>query len=242
VLESKSAPSRKNVPATSSQNNTLEKLPILKIAADDWTYVAEKNGWIKEVFEDNGIKVELVQGTLGNEAQLMDRGDLHFANWMLYPYLLYRSQGANLSGVEVSVHPDPDIASVIVPADSPVKTFDDLKGKKIASWRVGCPYMVLYEIAENKGWKEGTDWKYVNIPSSENKTVLLSKEVDAISAHLLGDVAALIQSGAAREVANPAKDSVYVQGGGVTVTFTSAPFAANYPNITKKYLEVKLKT
>ena len=54
--------------------------------------------------------------------------------------------------------------------------------------------MVLYELAEDKGWKEGTDWTYVNIPSSESKTALISKQVDAISAHPLTDIAAMLQN------------------------------------------------
>lgn len=220
----------------------LEALPTLKIAASDWAYVADKKGWFKEAFEDKGIKVELVQGTLGNEAQLIARGDLHFANRMLYPYLLYRSQGADLTAVQVSNHPEPKIASIIVPKDSPIKTFDDLKGKKIASWRAGCPYMVLYELAEDKGWKEGTDWTYVNIPSSESKTALISKQVDAISAHPLTDIAAMLLDGSGREIANPAEDSVYINGGGVTVTFTSSEFAEKYPNISKTYLALQDKT
>ena len=220
----------------------LEKLPTLKNPASDWAYVADKKGFFKETFENNGVKVEIVQGTLGNEAQLIARGDLHFANRMLYPYLLYRSQGADLTTVQVSKHPDPKIASIIVPKDSPIKTFDDLKGKKIASWRAGCPYMVLYELAENRGWKEGKDWTYVNIPSSESKTALLSKQVDAISAHPLSDIAAMLIDGSAREIANPSQQSVYINGGGVTVTFTSSEFAEKYPNITKAYIALQDKT
>lgn len=227
---------------SSGETGTLEKLPTLKVAASDWAYVADKKGWFKDTFESQGVKVEIVQGTLGNEAQLISRNDLHFANRMLYPYLLYRSQGADLTAVQVSNHPEPKIASIIVPKDSPIKTFDDLKGKKIASWRAGCPYMVLYELAENKGWKEGKDWTYVNIPSSESKTALLSKQVDAISAHPLSDIAAMLIDGSAREIANPAKDSIYINGGGVTVTFTSREFAQKYPNITKAYLALQDKT
>lgn len=219
-----------------------EKLPVLKIAASDWAYVAEAKGWFKEAFDSQGTKVELVQGTLGNEAQLIARNDLHFANRMLYPLLQYKSQGADLKVVQVSDHPKPDIASILVLADSPVKTFADLKGKKIASWRAGCPYMVLYEKAEKAGWKVGADWTYVNVPSGENKTALLSKQVDAVSTHLLGDVAALLVNGTAREVANPDEDSVYVNGGGVTVTFTSSAFAKDYPETTRNYLAVKAKS
>lgn len=52
---------------------------------------------------------------------------------------------------QVSSHPKPKIASIIVPRDSPIKALDDLKGKEITSWRAGYPYMVLYELVEDKG-------------------------------------------------------------------------------------------
>lgn len=240
AVSNTSAASPESAPQASAVSE--KKLPVLKIAASDWAYVADKKGWLKETFAAEGTEVELVQGTLGNEAQLIARKDLHFANRMLYPLLQYKSQGADLTAVQVSVHPQPKIASIIVLADSPIKTFEDLKGKKIASWKAGCPYMVLYEKAETQGWVQGKDWTYVNVPSSENKTALLSKEVDAISAHLLGDVAALVLDGSAREVANPDQESTYIQGGGVTVTFTSTQFAKEYPTITKKYIELQDKT
>jgi len=235
----------KNKPsATSSLPSPYgdENLKEIKIAAGDWVHVAGPKGWFTETFEQYGIKVTLVEGTLGNEAQLMARKDLHFANRMIYPYLLYRSQGANLMTVLVSKHPTPEIASVWVLKDSPVQTFDDLKGKKIASWRAGCPYMVLFELAEQRNWVQGKDWTYINIPSGEQKNALLSREVDAVSSHLQGDVPPMLINNLAREVAYPSEDSVYINGGGVYVVFTSAEFARNYPKITKAYIDLYNKT
>ena len=220
-----------------------EVLKELKISAnDDWVWVAREKGWFNEAFEQYGIKVTLIQGTIGNEAQLMARNDLHFAYRMIYPYLLYRTQGADLMAVHVSGNPKPNIASVMVLKDSPIQTFDDLKGKKIASWRAGCPYMVLYELAEQRGWVQGKDWTYINIPSGEQKNALLSREVDAVSGHLLGDVGQLMVGDLAREVAYPAEDSVYIKGGGVMVIFTTTKFAAAYPNITRACTDLQIKT
>lgn len=225
--------------ATASVKDTL---PVLKVPAGDWVYIANQKGWLQEAFKEFGFEIEIVEGALGNEVQLFERGDLHFAGRMIYPVLLYKSQGAAVSVVEVSQHPAPDIVSILVAKDSPIQTFDDLKGKKIASWRAGCPYMVLYELAENRGWVQGTDWEYINIPSSENKTALLSGEVDAISCHQIGDVAALLTEGLAREVANTTEDSVYVQGGGVTVTFAPTEFANQYPEVVKAYVDLQHET
>jgi ABC-type nitrate/sulfonate/bicarbonate transport system substrate-binding protein len=52
----------------------------------------------------------------------------------------------------------------------------------------------------------------------------------------------MLGNGTARSVANPAEDSPYIQGGGVTVIFTSAEFAKTYPNVTRKYIEIQENT
>jgi ABC-type nitrate/sulfonate/bicarbonate transport system substrate-binding protein len=232
--------------ASAAESNPFEgeNLKELKVAAEagDWTYYAQSKNLFEETFGRYGIKVTIIQGTIGQESQLMARGDLHFAVRMLYPYLLYRSQGAKMTAVQASKHPKPEIASVIVPKDSPAKTFADLKGKKIASWRAGCPYMVLFERTEDAGWKIDQDWEYVNIPPNNQNNALLSGEIDALSAHPLSELAPLLISGNAREVAYALEDGVYVNGGGITVTFAPSDFPEKYPKITKAYIALQEAT
>jgi ABC-type nitrate/sulfonate/bicarbonate transport system substrate-binding protein len=230
--------------ASASGSNPFEGegLKELKIAAEDWAYYAESQNLFEEAFGRYGIKVTIIQGTIGQESQLMARGDLHFAVRMLYPYLLYRSHGADMIAVQASTHPEPEIASVIVLKDSPVKTFVDLKGKKIASWRAGCPYMVLFERTEDEGWKIDQDWEYINIPPNNQNNALLSGEIDALSAHPLSELAPLLISGNAREVAYALEDGVYVNGGGITVTFSPSDFPKKYPKITKAYIALQEAT
>jgi ABC-type nitrate/sulfonate/bicarbonate transport system substrate-binding protein len=216
-----------------------ENLGEFKIAASDWAYVAQKRGLLDETFGKRGIKVSIVEGVIGQEAQLMARGDLHIAGRMLYPYLLYRSQGADMIAVQNSIHPNPKITAIIVPKDSPVQKFADLKGKKISSWRAGCPYMVLFELAERENWKQGEDWQYINIPYTEHKDGLLSGEIDAISSHLLTDIIPMVTSGVFREVAYTVADGVYVNGGGSTVQFVPTEFAKKYPKIIRAFLDLQ---
>jgi ABC-type nitrate/sulfonate/bicarbonate transport system substrate-binding protein len=225
-----------------SAGEALEDLKILKVPSAEWTYIADKKGWFKEVFGASGIKVEIVEGTLGNEVQLLARGDVNFSGRMLYPYLLYKSQGADLTCVQVSSHPSVDVASIVVLNESPYKSFDDLKGQKIGTWRAGCPFMVLVTLTDERGWSEGKDWFHVNIRDAEYKNALLAKEVAAISCHPGNDLSVMIENGSARQIAFPGEDSPYIQGGGVTVIFTSTEFAKKYPNITRKYIELQQST
>jgi ABC-type nitrate/sulfonate/bicarbonate transport system substrate-binding protein len=222
--------------------NDLEDLAVLKVPAGAWAYVAREKGWFKETFEDKGIKVELVEGVLGNEAQLMARDDVHFAGRMIYPFLLYRASGADLTTIQVSGHPSPDVASIVVLEDSPYKTFADLKGQTIGTWRAGCPFMVLVQMTDDEGWAEGLDWFHANIRDGDYKTALLTGAVAAISCHPGNDIQVMIANGTARQIAYPREDSPYVQGGGVTVVFTPTQFANNYPKIVQKYLDLQQST
>jgi sulfonate transport system substrate-binding protein len=231
---------KKEVAVKSADPNALEPLKTLKINATTWSYIADDKGWFKEVFGPNGTSIELIQGVSGNEVQLFARGEVNFTTRMLYPYMLFITQGAPLVAVQTSTHPVVGVTSIMVKADSPYKTLDDLRGKRIASWRASCPYMVLFELTERNGWKEGADWHYIN--TREYREALIAGEAEAISWHPSDNVAALLTTGTAREVAYPAEDSVYVNGGGATVHFTTRDFAKNNPNITKKYIELVDRT
>jgi ABC-type nitrate/sulfonate/bicarbonate transport system substrate-binding protein len=222
-----------------ARTGDLEDLAVLKVPAGAWAYVAQEKGWFKETFEDKGIKVELVEGVLGNEAQLMARDDVHFAGRMIYPFLLYRASGADLTTIQVSGHPSPDVASIVVLEDSPYKIFADLRGQKIGTWRAGCPFMVLVQMTDDEGWVEGVDWFHANIRDGDYKTALLTGAVAAISCHPGNDIQVMIANGTARQIAYPREDSPYVQGGGVTVVFTPTQFAQKYPKIVQKYLDLQ---
>ncbi len=217
----------------------FEKLDELKIQSTDWVYVAQKEGWFDELFGDNHTKVTAVEGSIGNEAQLMARDELHLANRMLYPYLLFKTQGADLTALAISADPDEDIVTILVQADSPYQTFDDLKGKTIGSWNAGCQYVALVELTEDRGWKMGTDWTYSNISNDSLKAALQAGEIDAISVHPLTNFNGSIIDGSFREIANAKEDGTYVNCGGASVTFTSSSFADEHENILKAVLKLR---
>ncbi len=227
--------------AASGLSYGQEKLAVFKAGAQDWQYVAREKGWLDGPFAKLGTKFEITEYGVGNEGILFERGDLHIAQRMLYPTILAKSAGFDIVVVEASKHPDPKIASIVVPTDSPIKTFVDLKGKKVAAWRLGCPYMVLFELIEQQNW-DLSDIKFINIPATEYKTVLLSKEVDAIAVHPHIEAAPLILQGLAREIAYPTKNSNYVNGGGITVAFTPRSVADKYPELLKLYIKIQKQT
>ncbi|MCR4618899.1 MAG: ABC transporter substrate-binding protein [Lachnospiraceae bacterium] len=217
----------------------FEKLDTLKLGSGGWVYISDKNGWFDKLLGDNNTSVAIVEGTVGNEVQLMERDELHLTNRMLYPYLLYKAQGGDVTAVELSEDPSPGIVTILVRKDSDYQKLEDLKGKTIASWKAGCQYVALIEQTIDLGWVEGTDWTYANVSNSDIKTALDAGEVDAISVHPFANINNEIISGNFREIANAKENGVYTNYGGASVTFSSTEFANSHVNILKAVLKLR---
>ena len=218
---------------------TFEQLEDLKIGSGDWVYISDNKGWFKQLFGDNGTTVSVVEGTVGNEVQLMERDELHLTNRMLYPYLLYKAQGGDITGLALSADPDASIVSILVNSNSDIQSFEDLKGKNIGSWKAGCQYVALLENALDLGWTEGVDYTYSNISNNDLKTALQAGEIDAISTHPFTNVNSEIINGNFREIATAKPDGVYTNYGGATVTFAPTGFANEHVNILKAALKLR---
>jgi ABC-type nitrate/sulfonate/bicarbonate transport system substrate-binding protein len=217
----------------------FEALDELKIQSANWVYVAQGEGWFEDLLGENNTKVASIEGSIGNETQLMARDELHLANRMLYPYLLFKTQGADLTALTISADPDEDIVAILVNADSEYQTFDDLKGGTIGSWNAGCQYVALVELTEDRGWEFGKDWTYSNISNDSLKAALQAGEIDAISVHPLTNFNGSIIDGSFREIENAKEDGTYVNYGGASVSFTSTSFADSHENILKAVLKLR---
>lgn len=212
-------------------------LTEIKVAVEDNSLIAQGKGWFEDLFGSEGIKVTIVEGAENYEEELMARGDLNFANRMLYPFLLNREKGADLVAVWATGRPSPEIVDVIVRSDSEFQTFQDLKGKTIATSASSCPYVVTEELILREGWEVGKDVNVIN--TQEYVNALLAGEVDAIIYHPTTAVNPILISGECRVLEVAPEDGVYVGGGGMRVIFTTRDFADSYPNITRAYLKLE---
>ena len=212
-------------------------LTEIKVAVEDNSLIAQGKGWFEDLYGSDGIKVTIVEGAENYEEELMARGDLNFANRMLYPFLLNREKGADLVAVWATGRPSPEIVDVIVRSDSEFQTFQDLKGKTIATSASSCPYVVTEELILREGWEVGKDVNVIN--TQEYVNALLAGEVDAIIYHPTTPVNPILISGECRVLEVAPEDGVYVGGGGMRVIFTTRDFADSYPNITRAYLKLE---
>jgi sulfonate transport system substrate-binding protein len=70
--------------------------------------------------------------------------------------------------------------AILVPATSPIKSFDDLKGKKIATGRGSIGHQLILAALEAKGWTAG-DVQIVFLAPSDAKVAYSQGSVDAWS-------------------------------------------------------------
>lgn len=216
----------------------FEKYDKILVSGDYDTYTALGKGWYDALFADSGIKVEIQQSVDDNEPSLMERGELTFANRMLYPYLLDKKNDPDnkLIAVWNSDNPPKEIIAVVVKSDSEYKSFADLKGCKIASSAAGCPYSALMEQAQHNGWEKGKDFEHIN--TKEYTNALLAGEVDAIVYHPDKQVSPILLSGEAKIIDTALEGGIYEGGGGDRILFAPTDFVKNDPNITKGYVEL----
>ncbi|OYU90569.1 MAG: sulfonate ABC transporter substrate-binding protein [Bradyrhizobiaceae bacterium PARB1] len=73
-----------------------------------------------------------------------------------------------------------DGLAVLVPKDSPIKSFDDLKGKKIATGRGSIGHQLVLAALEKKGWT-ASDVQIVFLAPSDAKVAYTRGSVDAWS-------------------------------------------------------------
>jgi sulfonate transport system substrate-binding protein len=142
-------------------------------------YVAKEKGWLAEALAATNAKPEYT-GAFGEiaisiEALASDRIDLILTSET--PPIVGRSAGTNLKIAWLSCTLQSDI---IVPASSPLSTFADLKGKKVATLTGSSSHIWLLRNLAAAG-----------LSAKDVQIILFSKPDDAIAAFTTGNVDAL---------------------------------------------------
>lgn len=120
-----------------------------------------------------------------------------------------------------------------VPADSSIKTIQDLKGKKVAIFKGTNIQLAVARILEGSGLTE-KDIRAINMDTATTKAALITKDIDAAFGG--NDLLALRDQGTAR--------IVYTTRGGDprllkhSTLLASQDFITKYPAITKRVVKV----
>jgi NitT/TauT family transport system substrate-binding protein len=140
--------------------------------------IAQKLGW----FEKAGIKVELVPLPGSTDCvKLVATKDVQIALPSMEPLAIIRPQGVKAKFFYTAYQGN--IYGIAVPADSPVKTMADLKGKRIGVTSMASAGVVVARaLAKQAGLDPDKDISIVVAGESAQTAALLrSKQVDALS-------------------------------------------------------------
>jgi sulfonate transport system substrate-binding protein len=139
--------------------------------------VLRRQGWLEEALQEQGIGVEWVLSAGSNKANEYLRSEaIDFGSTAGAAALLARANGSPIK--TVYIYSKPEWTALVVPADSPITSVADLKGKKIAATKGTDPYFFLLRSLNEAGLS-GADVEIVNLQHADGRTALERKEVDA---------------------------------------------------------------
>ena len=140
--------------------------------------IATKFGW----FAEKGIKVELVPLPGSTDCvKLVATGEITFSIPSIEPVAIIRTQGVKVINYYTAYQGN--IYGMAVPADSPIKTLDDLKGKTIGVTSMASGgVLTARAIVANRGLNPDKDVRIVVAGEGAQTAALVrSNQVDAIS-------------------------------------------------------------
>ncbi|MEA2930867.1 MAG: NitT/TauT family transport system substrate-binding protein [Hyphomicrobiales bacterium] len=140
--------------------------------------IATKMGWYK----DAGIKVELVPMPGSTDCvKAVATKDVGYGVPSIEPVAIIRPQGVKIKNYYTAYQAN--IYGIAVPEDSPIRTFADLKGKKIGvTSMASAGVIVARALAANNGFNPDKDVLIVVAGEAAQTAALLrSHQVDALS-------------------------------------------------------------
>jgi sulfonate transport system substrate-binding protein len=197
---------------------------------------AANNGDLENEFKKDGIAVKYVYfagaGPAVNEA--LANGQLDFAYQGDLPALVAKAGGLPTKLILAAGRFS--AIYVGVPVDSPYRTLDDLKGKRVAVFKGTNLQLAFYNVLTSRGLKE-SDFKLINMSTFDGNAALLSKDIDAqVSGN---DLVPLVDRGVVRIIYDTQKEVKLTR---LTHVLVTEDFEHKYPEIVQRLVNTLLKT
>lgn len=198
------------------------------------TGIARAQGLFEQEFAADGITVQFIGFPNGPMvAQALANGQIDFAGQGDMISLIARSQGA---GTRL-ILPSQRFANayLAVPAGSDIRSFEDIRGKRVAYARGNMIELQFLRVLAEHGIEE-REFRTVNLSPSASATALLAGQVDAVFA--AADITHLQESGAATIVHNTKDRRDLAASSGILVR---SRFADNNPQLTQRVVDVLVR-
>ncbi|KYF51489.1 nitrate ABC transporter substrate-binding protein [Sorangium cellulosum] len=195
--------------------------------------VVHGRGLLEEEFKRDNVKIEWSffrgAGPAVNEAYA--NGLLDFALQGDLPSTIGRAGGLKtkvLAGTAIRQH-----TYLAVPADSPVTSLAELKGRKVAIFKGTNIQLAIAKILEGHGLTE-RDLRVINMDTATAKAALATKDIDAAFGG--SDLLALRDQGIAKIIySTKGQSPTYLRHAHLIVT---EEFANRYPDATRRVVKV----
>jgi len=199
---------------------------------------AQIKGLLEQEFQKDGIKIEWNNvrgaGPALNEAVANGLLDVFWEGDL--PAIIGRSGG--LKTKLLLANGRSSNLYLAVPPDSPAKSLEDLKGKKVAVFKGTAVQLAAGKIYAKHGLSE-RDFKSINMDTATGNAALTTKDVDAVWSS--SAILTLEDRGVARVVYSTRKDpqaqSLNMQG----YVFTTEEFEKKYPEVVQRIVNVLVK-
>jgi sulfonate transport system substrate-binding protein len=146
-------------------------------------------------------------------------------------------QAADIEFKAISVTGDGKASNAIVlPKDSPIKDFKELKGKKLAIAKGSSSYYFLYKLLDLNGLKD-TDLKIIQLQPDEARPALETGAIDAWATSEQHVISAEVQVGAKKLITG---EDINLNAPGFIITRTK--FAQDNPELLQLFLKTYEQT
>lgn len=141
--------------------------------------VLKEKGFLEEKLKAEGISVRWVLSAGSNKAlEFLNAGSLDFGSTAGAAALLGKINGNPIKGVYI--YSKPEWTALVAPANSPIKSVEDLKGKRVAVTRGTDPHIFLIRALATAKLTE-RDVKLVLLQHADGRLALENGDVDAWS-------------------------------------------------------------
>src|SRR5690242_236765 len=139
--------------------------------------VMKEKGWVEEEFKKDNIPVDWVLSQGSNKAlEFLNGNSIDFGSSAGAAALLAKANGNPIKSIYI--YSRPEWTALVTQKDSPIKTLQDLKGKRIAVTRGTDPHIFLLRALHTVGMTT-KDVKMVLLQHPDGKNALDKGDVDA---------------------------------------------------------------
>jgi sulfonate transport system substrate-binding protein len=190
--------------------------------------IAHAKGFVEEEFRGQNVRVEWIffkgVGPAVNEA--LSNGQLDFAFHGDLPSLVTRANGVKTRAIMAASNRS--TIYIGVAPGSPIRTVQDLKGKRIAFTKGTASHLPIVRILEAHGLKE-RDLKVLNLDAPTAQAAFLAGDLDALISAAV--VLRFRDLGQARVIYSTKADPAFTPQSHITVTDR---FATDHPDATRR--------